>query len=361
MTLLENMPFARTDIVPSWWTNALQKHVSVGAFQFVVEKDPAFDAGYRVPANPGGGQAAVVIGGKWRWVENTLGTFAIPFGTAAQIIPVYAYASDNNIVSTPVPFTDSTDYSFNVIAIIGGGTPPAPFRRVADIDWDGQRVNHITQLVPKTPNHGSRHAVGGKDPILGFNDIGFEIVGEASFWLPATSLIDGVYAIMGDGSLAIINDSFTPLPNKALKHWWLDPADWVIDSRSGQAALPWGLRLRYSALAGAWPGDAGGTGGGVQVFPQILRVTVGVLGGQAFLFGGSQVIGDSFSSITGAQGGEAFFQSRFTPGDWPADVYIPAIQISSSTGAGMGPGADVRGKISLWRHIDADEAPAILP
>lgn len=169
MTLLEENLFARTDILPSWFANAIQKFLSVGAFQFHVDRVDATHV--QIPAGAGDQAAAVAIGGKWRWNEATVGPIAHP-GGAAGVYPVFVTCKDNSIVSVPVTFTDATDRSFAVQIKAPGGTPTIVagtvdfYRRVADLQWDGAAITGVTQVVPAVGAHAAAHKAGGSDPLL---------------------------------------------------------------------------------------------------------------------------------------------------------------------------------------------------
>lgn len=169
MTLLEENLFARTDILPSWFANAIQKFLSVGAFQLHVDRVDATHV--QIPAGAGDQAAAVAIGGKWRWNEATVGPIAHP-GGAAGVYPVFVTCKDNSIVSVPVTFTDATDRSFAVQIKAPGGTPTIVagtvdfYRRVADLQWDGAAITGVTQVVPAVGAHAAAHKAGGSDPLL---------------------------------------------------------------------------------------------------------------------------------------------------------------------------------------------------
>jgi microcystin-dependent protein len=165
--MLQMETFLRDDVFPSWFANALTKALSVATSQFqVVQQDPT-----HIQLNAGADSAAAVIaiGGLWRWVEANI-TLAHP-GGAAGSYPVYVTARNNNITASPAPFTDATDYSFQLSILAPGVTPTINpgvldvFRHVADVVWDGTKITRVDQLTPATAQHAGRHAVGGPDPL----------------------------------------------------------------------------------------------------------------------------------------------------------------------------------------------------
>lgn len=165
--MLSMHPFARNEDLASYYMSAIGRALSVLASQFQVVKLDATHV--QVPAAADAGAAVVSVGGQWRWVEAAL-TLAHP-GGAAGTYPLFVTAANNDISSTPDPFTDDTNYAF-AIAIDAPGATPAivagvvdVFRHVADIVWDGAAITRVRQLVPASPSHAFSHDIGGSDPI----------------------------------------------------------------------------------------------------------------------------------------------------------------------------------------------------
>lgn len=179
--MLEEHSFARSDPFPSWFANAIQKYLSVGAQSFRVI--PTDTTHVKVPAGADDQAAAIAIAGLWRWMEVDVGPVAHP-GGAAGTYPVFVTAKNENIVSTPLPYTDSTDRTFGLQVLAPGATPTIvagtvdQYRHVADLVWDGTKITHVNQLVPRPPMHATQHATGGLDPIAPA-DIGAAASGQA--------------------------------------------------------------------------------------------------------------------------------------------------------------------------------------
>jgi hypothetical protein len=136
-------PFVRDDVLPSFWANAIQEMISSLATGIRVEKKDATTV--RVPAGTGDDQAGLTIDGLWRWTDATIER-AHPGGTAGTYV-LWATAADNDISSSPDPYTDNTDYSF-ALAITSGAAPGGvdASRALADLTWDGSA---ITAIAPR--------------------------------------------------------------------------------------------------------------------------------------------------------------------------------------------------------------------
>lgn len=149
MALNEEYPFARNDILPSWWTNALQKFLSVQAISgFALSLQDSTHL--QVLAGPGDDAAIIAIGGRWRWNEATV-TRAHP-GGAAGTFDVFVVTKANAIASTPEPGTDNTVYSYE-LRILAAGLQPAiepgvvdHFRKVASLLWNGTAIIGLAPL-----------------------------------------------------------------------------------------------------------------------------------------------------------------------------------------------------------------------
>lgn len=159
--------FVRDEVLPSWWANALQAYLSLGAWGFQVTKQDATHIEVVAAAND---QAAVIaIEGSWRWIEATVNR-AHPGGAAATF-DVFVTGIATDIVSVPAAYTDDTNYAFALAIVAEGDTPTIVagvvdiYRRVAQLGWDGAQIIWIDQLVPPVPLHAPTHATGGTDPI----------------------------------------------------------------------------------------------------------------------------------------------------------------------------------------------------
>lgn len=159
--------FARDEVLPSWWANALGKFLSVGAFNFLLSKTDGTHLA--VPAGAGVDAAAIAVEGLWRFVEAPASR-AHP-GGAAGPYDVYVTAKANGIQGSPAPYTDDTDYSFALWIGAAGATPPIVagsvdvVRRVGSCQWDGTKITRVDQLVPVVGPHAIAHHTGGSDQI----------------------------------------------------------------------------------------------------------------------------------------------------------------------------------------------------
>lgn len=141
--------FARDEILPSYWPNALQRRLSASVSQLALTKNS--NTALQIVAGAGDDLVAVDIKGLWRYIEATI-TAAHPGGVAGTY-DVYVTASNQNIVGSPAPNTDSTNYAF-AMQIKPLATPPTivagtvdVYRKIGQVVWDGAAIRSITQLV----------------------------------------------------------------------------------------------------------------------------------------------------------------------------------------------------------------------
>lgn len=170
--MLSEHVFARDEVLPSWWANAVDLFLSTRASGFTI----THDATHVTVAAGADDQAAVVsVGGAWRWIEAPL-TRAHPGGGAGTYL-IFVTAAATDIVGTPAPYTDDTNYAFSLAITATGDTPTIVagvvdlFRQVATCDWDGAQITRVDQSVPATATHAGTHATAGADP-LAPTDIG---------------------------------------------------------------------------------------------------------------------------------------------------------------------------------------------
>lgn len=201
----EMNPFARLDVYPSWFVNALEKFLSVGSSGFQVI--PTDATHLKVPAGAADQAACISIEGLWRFVEADVGPIAHP-GGAAGSYPVFVTCKNNNITNVPNPYTDATDYTFGLQIKAPGATPTIvagtvdQFRKVADAVWDGAKIVRVQQYVPDEPSHAFQHITGGADPIAPV-DIG--AAPEVELNAVETALLQPGFVGANDGVVA-----FTP-------------------------------------------------------------------------------------------------------------------------------------------------------
>lgn len=155
-----NYPFVRNDILPSFWANAIQRFVANAAFNFRLTK--LNDTTLRVPLGATADENPVIgIQGRWRWSNLVDVDRAHPSG-AAGLYEVFAVAADNDVTSDPDPFTDDTNYAFDLRIVAGGGTPSIVagtldiFRKVGQVRWDGSKITQVIQLVDSASMEAAR-------------------------------------------------------------------------------------------------------------------------------------------------------------------------------------------------------------
>lgn len=167
MADLRHTDFVRDDVLPSYWANAIQQMLGSGAFNFYATAASATSVsvlgGAALAALTGSVRAAIAVDGKWRWRDSTVSRAvpALPPGT----LNVYVVALDNDITNVPDPFTDETDYSFDIRI---GTAPPALEPGVFDIvqgpvavfDWDGAAIVTGTLRTLVTGTRAAEDLVG---------------------------------------------------------------------------------------------------------------------------------------------------------------------------------------------------------
>lgn len=165
----QNYFFPRDSILPSFWANRIQDFISsLGQFRLQLASATVIE----VPAGPEDAAVSIGIEKRWRFVEATVQR-AHP-GGAAGTYSVWVTASENDVTNAPDPFTDGTDYSFD-LAITANNVPPAAvpgvvdiWREVAKITWDGAAITGVDPLIGADPGaHAGSHAAGGSDPVVG--------------------------------------------------------------------------------------------------------------------------------------------------------------------------------------------------
>lgn len=131
------------DVLPASWIASLQEFIST--LDGNVNLTKASTTSVQQVAGTGSAQVALGIGGLWRFNSATT-TASMPGGATTGSYDVYAIASANVFTDVPSPDTDSTDYTFGLKIVTGGGAAPtgtynshtiAATRKIATLDYDG--------------------------------------------------------------------------------------------------------------------------------------------------------------------------------------------------------------------------------
>lgn len=146
--MIQQEPFARDEILPSWWANRIQDRIApLSNLRLDLSSTTT------VRANAGANDDAMVVNvaGNWRKAEAAI-TRAHPGGGAGTYL-VFVTAKAQTIVNTPLPNTDNTDYTF-ALAIVPNATTPTIvagtvdiYRRVGHLTWDGAAITALVQEV----------------------------------------------------------------------------------------------------------------------------------------------------------------------------------------------------------------------
>jgi len=164
MTIPEENAFAKNDLFPSWFANAIQRFLSTAAPAFQLTKQDATHV--QVVADTDVNAAIISIAGKWRWIEAT-SSRAHP-GGASGTWDIFAVAIANKIESGGI---DATNRAFALRIVKSGETPTIEagvvdiFRKVGSCQWSGSEITRVDQTVPLMATHAHRHAAGQSDAI----------------------------------------------------------------------------------------------------------------------------------------------------------------------------------------------------
>lgn len=134
--------FAREEIFPSWFANRIQDYLSAANTSLYLS---ASTTAVAVIPDAAIGIAALSLAGRWRWIEGEISR-SHP-GGAEGIYNVYAVAEDNDVDNSPDPFTDHTNYGFELR--ISKTTPSGEgidlVRKIGEVDWSGTAIVGLRQ------------------------------------------------------------------------------------------------------------------------------------------------------------------------------------------------------------------------
>lgn len=137
--------FVRDEVLPSWFANRLQDRLgSLSNLRLRLVSATTIE----VPAGADDDRAVVNIEGRWRFNDVAVQRAA---GGAAGVYGIYVVARANDLRNVPQPFSDFTDYSFD-LRITPDGLAPAVdpgvvdvLRRVGRLVWDGAAITQLVQ------------------------------------------------------------------------------------------------------------------------------------------------------------------------------------------------------------------------
>lgn len=142
--------FIRDDDLPSYFANALGKALSLLCDGLLLARKD--NTHLQIVASADEDAAVISVKGLWRYIEATISA-AHP-GGAAGTYDVYVTATANDIVSSPAPYTDATDYTY-ALKILASGTTPTivagvvdVYREIGHCGWDGAKILWVQQTVP---------------------------------------------------------------------------------------------------------------------------------------------------------------------------------------------------------------------
>lgn len=142
MTLLHE--FKREERLPSYFANRLQDFLSAARTDLRLTRKSATEVEV-APVEPYG-IAAIDLQGLWRFRETPV-VRAHPGGEAGTYI-VWAVGTKQKVVEAPKPFTDETDYKFD-LRITSGADPSGAgvevFEKIGEIAWSGSEITALAQ------------------------------------------------------------------------------------------------------------------------------------------------------------------------------------------------------------------------
>lgn len=140
--------FARSERLPSYFMNRIQDFLSGARTEFNLQLKDAVTVRV-VPTTLAEEICCICIQGRWRFRETAVER--VHPGGGAGTYDIWAVATDQKVVEAPKPFTDETDYSFD-LRITAHNVNPAGagveiFERVGEVEWDGKEITALRQTL----------------------------------------------------------------------------------------------------------------------------------------------------------------------------------------------------------------------
>lgn len=136
--------FAREERLPSYFMNRLQDFLSSARTDLRLTRKNNTEVEV-APVEPYG-IAGIDLQGLWRFRDTAVSR--VHPGGGAATYTVWAVGLKQDVVEVPKPFTDETDYSFD-LRITNGANPAGAgvevFEKIGEIDWDGVKITAVRQ------------------------------------------------------------------------------------------------------------------------------------------------------------------------------------------------------------------------
>jgi hypothetical protein len=133
--------FARDEVFPSYFINALQELISSGRLDIRLSMKNATTI--QVVPHTELGIAGVNIEGRYRWIAATVER--VHPGGAKGTYTIWATAKDDEIDDNPKTNTDHTDRAF-ALAITSGAEPEADICvKLGELEWSGTKIEALRQ------------------------------------------------------------------------------------------------------------------------------------------------------------------------------------------------------------------------
>lgn len=163
----------------------------------------------RALAGAGADEAGMGVGGALRWIDANVDV-AMAGGAGAGRYDVYVTAGATTIAPGAPP-VDTTDYSWALAIVAGGGAAPATAyaKKVGYLDWDGAAITRLVQTFGRRDD-APLHAVS---PVVGVSAVEAIMPGGATA-KPIRAVVGGaeVFAVSPTGLItSAVGQSFTNL------------------------------------------------------------------------------------------------------------------------------------------------------
>jgi hypothetical protein len=135
----------REEVLGSYFMNRIQDFLSAARTDLRLSLKDS-DTIQIIP-DPELGVAAIAVQGRWRYIEATI-TRDHP-GGAKGTFTIWAVAKDNEVDNSPKPFTDHTDYAFDLRITKGEEAPSGSgvviYEKIGELDWTGTEIEAVRQ------------------------------------------------------------------------------------------------------------------------------------------------------------------------------------------------------------------------